>query len=78
MAKDRREDAAVSGLIKVVREKFLPHSPGMTVQSLLTPEERDQVLEGKLKAFDREGHEIGLQGALSPGWEVILRQTERA
>jgi hypothetical protein len=47
------------------------------VQSVLTPEERDSVREGKLKAFDRHGHEIGLQGALSPGSEVILREVDR-
>ncbi|MDH7499475.1 MAG: hypothetical protein QHH30_03730 [candidate division NC10 bacterium] len=66
------------GFIKVVRERFLPYFPGMTVQSLLTPEEREQVCQGKLKAFDREGHEIGLQGALSAGSEVVLRQVDRA
>jgi hypothetical protein len=67
----------VSQLIKVVRERFLPYHPGMTVRSVLTPEERELVLEGRLKPFDRYGHEIGLGGALSPGSEVILREVER-
>ena len=77
MAADRGEDPEMSQPIKVVRERFLPYHPGITVQSLLTPEERDLVLEGKLKAFDRHGHEIGLEGSLSPGSEVILREVER-
>jgi len=64
--------------IKVVRERFLPYFPGMTVKSLLTHEELLLILEGKLKAFDRYGHEIGLDGALSSGSEVILREVERA
>lgn len=68
----------MSRLIKVVRERFLPYFPGITVQSVLTLEERDSVREGKLKAFDGHGHEIGLEGALSPGSEVILREVERA
>ena len=67
----------MSQLIKVVRERYLPYSPGMTVKSLLTREELMLVLEGKLKAFDRYGHEIGLDGALSSGSEVILREVER-
>jgi len=67
----------VSQLIKVVRERYLPYFPGMTVKSLLTREELMLVLEGKLKAFDRYGHEIGLDGALSSGSEVILREVER-
>lgn len=64
--------------IKVVRERFLPYFPGMTVKSLLTHEELLLILEGKLKAFDRYGHEIGLDGALSSGSEVILREVEQA
>ncbi len=77
MAEDRGKDPAVSQPIKVVRENYLPYFPGITVQSLLTPEERELVLQGKLKAFDRYGHEIGMQGALSGGSEVILREVER-
>jgi len=64
--------------IKVVRERFLPYFPGMTVKSLLTHEELLLILEGKLKAFDRYGHEIGLDGALFSGSEIILREVERA
>lgn len=67
----------MSQLIKVVRERYLSYFPGMTVKSLLTREELMLVLEGKLKAFDRYGHEIGLDGALSSGSEVILREVER-
>jgi hypothetical protein len=67
----------VSQPIKVVRERYLPYSPGMTVKSLLTREELMLVLEGKLKAFDRHGHEIGLDGALSSGSEIILREVGR-
>jgi hypothetical protein len=50
----------------------------MTVKSLLAHDELRLVLEGRLKAFDRYGHEIGLDGALSSGSEVILREVERA
>lgn len=68
----------MSQSIRVVRERFLPYFPGMTVKSLLTYEEFSLILEGKLKAFDRYGHEIGLDGALSSGSEIILREVERA
>ena len=64
--------------IRVVRERYLPYLPGMTVKSLLTRDELRLVLEGRLKAFDRYGHEIGLDGALSSGSEVILREVEQA
>ena len=67
----------MSPFVKVVREQYLPYSPGMTVRSALTPEERAWILEGQLKAFDRYGHEIGLEGALSEGTEVILREVGR-
>jgi hypothetical protein len=67
----------VSQPIKVIREKYLAYSPGMTVKSLLTREELELVLTGKLKAFDRYGHEIGLDGALSSGTEIILQQVEQ-
>jgi hypothetical protein len=77
MAEDRGKDPAVSQIIKVVREAYLLYVPGLTVQSLLTSEERDLVQQGRLKAFDRYGHEIGLQGALSAGSEVILRKVEQ-
>ena len=68
----------MSQLIKVVRERYLPYFPGMTVKSLLTRDELRLVLEGRLKTFDRYGHEIGLDGALSSGSEVILREVEQA
>jgi hypothetical protein len=68
----------VSRPIKVVREKYLPYLSGMTVKSLLTRAELRLVLEGRLKTFDRYGHEIGLDGALSSGSEVILREVEQA
>ncbi|MFH0872582.1 MAG: hypothetical protein V1878_08885 [bacterium] len=67
----------MSQLIKVVRERYLPYYPGIIVQSVLTPEERALVLEGRLRPFARYGHEIGLGGALSPGSEVILREVEQ-
>jgi|GEM_PF-3075467 hypothetical protein len=68
----------MSPLVRVVRERFVPYLPGMTVQTALTPEERDRIREGTLKAFDRHGHEIGLEGALSPGSEIILREVVQA
>jgi hypothetical protein len=76
MALPGGKDPAVSQPIKVVREKYLPYSPGLTVKSLLTWEELKLALEGKLKAFDRYGHEIGLDGALASGSEIILREVE--
>ncbi len=63
--------------VKVVREGYLPYHPGMTVKAVLTERERELALEGRLKAFDRYGHEIGLDGALSEGTEVILREVEQ-
>lgn len=77
MAASRGEDSALNQEVKVIRERYLPYFPGITVNAVLTPEERELVLEGRLKAFDRHGHEIGLEGALSKGSEVILREVER-
>jgi hypothetical protein len=77
-AECRGKDPKVSQPIRVVRERYLPYLPGMTVKSLLTRDELRLVLEGRLKAFDRFGHEIGLDGALSSGSEVILREVEQA
>lgn len=49
-------------------------APGMTVRHALVAAGRlAEVLSGKVKAHDRWGNELGLDGAVAPGDAISLR-----
>ncbi len=47
--------------------------PGMTVLHALIGADRLKDIESGKKAYDREGHELGLGGALSAGERIWVR-----
>ena len=57
-----------------VNHKPVEILPGMTVKHVLVSEGLLKEIEGSKKVYDEWGNELGLDGALSEGMEIFIKQ----